>query len=157
MTTTLPLNDLPEDQQPVPVEKTAESDAKPKRKRATSVKTTADVSPGPFFITQHLSRTMTIYPLLEEEMEALALLNTAATTLFSIGSGLLMFCVGLFFDMEIQSTVTATVAKEVHVIQWICIPAGIGCLIAGCVQASKRKTKLEKLKTEAAKQQFQSS
>ena len=126
---------------------------KPKRKKTATVKPTARAQRGAICVNKHVERTLIIYPLLEEEMDALALLNTASTALFSIGSGLLMFCVGLFFDLEIQSTVSETVAKEVHILQWVCIPAGIGCWIFGGISAYKRRTKLQKLKTEAQRQQ----
>ena len=117
---------------------------KPKRGAASSGK-----ERGAYFSPVHAERIVKVYPILETEMKSLGLLNTLATTLFSIGTGLLTFCVGLHFDISIESGPTTAARNEVHLAYAICITLGVLALIGASVAACYRHSELAKILSES--------
>jgi hypothetical protein len=93
-----------------------------------------------------------LYPIIESELDSVAMLNSLATLFFSLGSSGFSIAFALWSGMFIESTPSEAAKQAMPVL--ICVFALVGCLFTGLgVWAWRRKgSELSKIKQHVVEQ-----
>lgn len=96
-----------------------------------------------------MTRTVKVYPLQEMEIDALALFNSLATALFSLGSALVTYGLGIYSSATIQGSLTPRAWGFVDFAGPIPIAIGTLFIVGGILAWWRRYSLARKIKSEA--------
>ena len=110
-------------------------------------------APGALMHPKYVGLEMIVYPIDESRLESLSMLNNGVTFFFSVGTGALMFAVGLARDLSIMldQDVPVGTSEMAGLVYWSC---GIGAVIAYAVGGGllwKRGGIIRQIKSRAMK------
>lgn len=92
---------------------------------------------GALLRTEHMERSVRVYPITESEMNELKLFDTLGTLFWSAGCGFLTFAGGLVFDVSIDMPDARVTASAYG---WATLCGIIGAVFAGlAIWATWRK------------------
>lgn len=110
--------------------------------------------PGAYMLPKYVGLEMTVYPIDESRLESLSMLNNGAAFFFSVGTGAIMFAIGLAKDLSFVSKehIPAGASDMASVVYWLC---GVGAFITYTVASLllwKRGGIIKQIKQKAIKQ-----
>lgn len=94
-------------------------------------------------------RNVKAYGVTESEIEQLAMFNTLTTIFFSVGTGVLIFGVGLFVDWIMGGMPSNYGEVLAKVGGSICVIAGVVSYIVGIIFSRQRKSTIQRIKTDS--------
>ena len=109
---------------------------------------------GAHFALRHLERPMNVYPVHESELESISFLNPLVTALFSIGSALILFALGLIADLAVEGQLVAgSLNPYGRALLFLVTPVlgvlGLASYIGGIAALRKRRSIWRQIKDES--------